>query len=337
MKICVYGAGAIGGYMGAQLARAGADVSFVARGPHLAAMQANGVRLQIDGEEHTVKVRCTNNPAELGPQDYVIIALKAHSVPAVVDLMPPLLGPDTSVVTAVNGLPYWYFYKHGGDLAGTTLQSVDPGGKQWNVLGPERAIGCVLLPAAEIAEPGVIRHVYGKKFPIGEPSGEITPRLQAFHDIMAAADMEAPMRNNIRDEIWLKLWGNLCFNPISALTHATLDVLTSDPGTRALSKAMMLEAKAIGDKIGVNFRVDVEKRINGAGAVGAHKTSMLMDCEAGRPMEIDPLMTVVQEIGRLVHVDTPMLDAVLALIKLRDAVNLGTALPRAPVETQKAA
>jgi 2-dehydropantoate 2-reductase len=337
MKICVYGAGAIGGYMGAQLARAGADVSFVARGPHLAAMQANGVRLQIDGEEHTVKVRCTNNPAELGPQDYVIIALKAHSVPSVVDLMPPLLGPNTSVVTAVNGLPYWYFYNHGGALAGTTLQSVDPGGKQWNVLGPERAIGCVLLPAAEIAEPGVIKHVYGKKFPIGEPSGEITPRLQAFHDIMAAADMEAPMRDNIRDEIWLKLWGNLCFNPISALTHATLDVLTSDPGTRALSKAMMLEAKAIGDKIGVNFRVDVEKRINGAGAVGAHKTSMLMDCEAGRPMEIDPLMTVVQEIGRLVHVETPMLDAVLALIKLREGINQGTAVVRPPADAQKAA
>jgi 2-dehydropantoate 2-reductase len=293
--------------------------------------------LQIDGQEHTVKVRCTNNPAELGPQDYVIIALKAHSVPGVVDLIAPLLGPDTAVVTAVNGLPYWYFYNHGGELAGTTLQAVDPGGKQWKVLGPERAIGCVLLPAAEIAEPGVIKHVYGKKFPIGEPSGEITPRLQAFHDIMAAADMEAPMRNNIRDEIWLKLWGNLCFNPISALTHATLDVLTSDPGTRALSKAMMLEAKAIGDKIGVNFRVDVEKRINGAGAVGAHKTSMLMDCEAGRPMEIDPLMTVVQEIGRLVHVETPMLDAVLALIKLREAVNQGTAVVRPPAETQKAA
>jgi 2-dehydropantoate 2-reductase len=312
-------------------------VSFVARGPHLAAMQANGVRLQVDGEEHTVKVRCTNNPAELGPQDYVIIALKAHSVPGVVDLMPPLLGPDTAVVTAVNGLPYWYFHEHGGEFAGTTLQSVDPGGKQWNVLGPERAIGCVLLPAAEISEPGVIKHVYGKKFPIGEPNGKITPRLQAFHDIMAAADMEAPMRENIRDEIWLKLWGNLCFNPISALTHATLDVLTSDPGTRALSKAMMLEAKDIGDKIGVNFRVDVEKRINGAGAVGAHKTSMLMDCEAGRPMEIDPLMSVVQEIGRLVKVDTPMIDAVLALIKLREAVNQGTAQPRPLTETQKAA
>jgi 2-dehydropantoate 2-reductase len=213
MKICIYGAGAIGGYMGAQLARAGADVSFVARGPHLAAMQANGVRLRIDGEEHTVKVRCTNNPAELGPQDYVVIALKAHSVPGVVDLMQPLLGPDTAVVTAVNGLPYWYFHEHGGALAGTTLESVDPGGRQWQALGPERAIGCVLIPAAEIAEPGVIHHVYGKKFPIGEPSGLVTPRLQAFHDIMGAADMEAPMRDNIRDEIWLKLWGNLCLTP----------------------------------------------------------------------------------------------------------------------------
>ncbi len=325
MKICIYGAGAIGGYMGAQLARVGADVSFVARGPHLAAMQANGVRLQIDGEEHTVKVRCTNNPEELGPQDYVVIALKAHSVPGIVDLMPPLLGPDTAVVTAVNGLPYWYFHEHGGALSGTTLESVDPGGRQWQVLGPERAIGCVLIPAAEIAEPGVIRHVYGKKFPIGEPSGLVTPRLQAFHDIMTAADMEAPMRDNIRDEIWLKLWGNLCFNPISALTGATLDVLTSDPAVRALSRRMMEEAQGIAEQLGVHFRVDVEKRINGAGAVGAHKTSMLMDCEAGRPMEIDPIVTVVQEIGRKLAIDTPMIDAVLALIKLREAVNQGTA------------
>ena len=325
MKICIYGAGAIGGYMGAQLARAGADVSFVARGPHLAAMQARGVRLQIDGEEHTVKVRCTNNPAELGPQDYVVIALKAHSVPGVVDQIPPLLGPDTAVVTAVNGLPYWYFHEHGGGLAGTTLESVDPGGRQWQILGPERAIGCVLNPAAEIAEPGVIRHVYGKKFPIGEPSGETTPRLKAFQDIMAAGDMEAPIRDNIRDEIWLKLWGNLCFNPISALTGATLDVLTSDPAVRALSRQMMVEAQGIAEQLGVHFRVDVERRINGAGAVGAHKTSMLMDCEAGRPMEIDPLLTVVQEIGRKLAVDTPMIDAVLALIKLREGVNQGTA------------
>jgi 2-dehydropantoate 2-reductase len=308
--------------MGAQLARAGADVSFVARGPHLAAMQANGVRLQIDGQEHTVKVRCTNNPAELGPQDYVIIALKAHSVPGVVDLIAPLLGPDTAVVTAVNGLPYWYFYNHGGELAGTTLQAVDPGGKQWKVLGPERAIGCVLYPAAEIVEPGVIKHVYGKKFPIGEPSGERTPRIQQLHEIMQAAGFEAPIRENIRDEIWLKLWGNLCFNPISALTHATLDVITSDPGTRAVSRTMMLEAKRIAEQFGVHFRVDVERRIDGAGAVGAHKTSTLVDLENRRPMEIDPLLTVVQEMGRLVAEPTPTIDVVLALIKLRERMAL---------------
>lgn len=325
MKICIYGAGAIGGYMGAQLARAGADVSFVARGPHLAAMQEKGVRLLIDGAEHTVKVRCTNNAAELGHQDYVVIALKAHSVPGVVDAIASLLGPDTAIVTAVNGLPYWYFADHGGALSGTTLDSVDPGGRQWAQFGPERAIGCVLNPAAEIAEPGVIRHVYGNKFPIGEPDGVLSPRIQAFHDVMVAGGMEAPIRDNIRDEIWLKLWGNLCFNPISALTGATLDVLTSDPAVRALSRQMMLEAQGIAEQLGVKFRVDVEKRINGAGAVGAHKTSMLMDCEARRPMEIDPLLTVVQEIGRKLRVQTPTIDTVLALIKLREGVNQGTA------------
>ncbi|WP_250441404.1 2-dehydropantoate 2-reductase [Caballeronia sp. AZ1_KS37] len=317
MKICVYGAGAIGAYMGAQLASAGADVSFVARGPHLAAMQENGVRLQIDGGERVVKVRCAPDPRELGPQDYVIIALKAHSVPGVVGQIQTLLGPETAIVTAVNGIPYWYFYKHGGELEGSTLDSIDPGAKQWNALGPERAIGCVVYPAAEVVAPGVIRHVYGKKFPIGEPNGERSERVQKLHEIMSAADLDAPIRERIRDEIWLKLWGNLCFNPISALTHATLDVITSNPATRAVSKAMMLEAKAIADRFDVHFRVDVERRIDGAGAVGAHKTSMLQDLEANRPMEIDPLLTVVQEMGRLVGQPTPTIDTVLALIKLR--------------------
>lgn len=320
MKICIYGAGAIGAYMGVQLALVGADVSFIARGPHLVAMQKNGVRLQADGTERVVHLRCTADPRELGPQDYVIVALKAHSVPGVVDAMQPLLGPDTAVVTAVNGIPYWYFYRHGGDFAGTKLDSVDPGGKQWNVLGPERAIGCVLYPAAEIIEPGVIRHVYGKKFPIGEPSGERTERIVKLHEIMVAAGFDAPIRDNIRDEIWLKLWGNLCFNPISALTRATLDVITSDPGTRAVSRTMMLEAKAIAERFGVHFRVDVERRIDGAGAVGAHKTSMLQDLEQHRPMEIDPLLTVVQEMGRLVQQPTPTIDTVLALIKLREQI-----------------
>ena len=317
MKICIYGAGAIGGYMGVQLARAGAEVSLVARGPHLEAMKKNGLKLLIDGEERVEHLNCTDDPKELGPQDYVIIALKAHSVPNVVDAMQPLLGNDTSVVTAVNGVPYWYFYKFGGAYEGRTLETIDPGSKQWTALRPERAIGCIVYPATEVVEPGVIQHVYGDKFPIGEPSGETTPRIEKLAEVMNAGGLRAPVMNNIRDELWLKLWGNLCFNPISALTHATLDIIASDPGTRAVAKAMMLEAQDIATKQGVHFRVDVERRINGAGAVGAHKTSMLQDLERGRPMEIEPLVTVVQEMGRMMDVPTPTLDVVLALIQQR--------------------
>ncbi|HVE10513.1 MAG TPA: 2-dehydropantoate 2-reductase [Paraburkholderia sp.] len=323
MKICVFGAGAIGALMGVQLARAGADVSFVARGPHLAAMRENGVRiLGNDGEEVSARVRCTSDPSELGVQDYVLITLKAHSVPGVVDAMQPLLGKHTAVITGVNGIPYWYFYKHGGKFAGTQLASIDPDGTQWNKLGPERAIGCVLYPAAEIIEPGVIKHVYGKKFPIGEPSGERTPRIQALHEMMTAAGFDAPIRDNIRDEIWLKLWGNLCFNPISALTHGTLDLLAGDTGTRNVCRTMMAEAQRIAEPLGVHFRVDIERRIDGAGAVGAHKTSTLVDLEHRRPMEIDPLLTVVQEMGRLVSEPTPTIDVVLALVKMRERMAL---------------
>ncbi|ALS64988.1 2-dehydropantoate 2-reductase [Pandoraea apista] len=337
MKICIYGAGAIGGYLGVQLARAGADVSLVARGPHLAAMREHGLKLLIDGEERVAQLRCTDDPHELGPQDYVIIALKAHSVPAVLDAMQPLIGPDTAVVTAVNGIPYWYFYKHGGALEGTTLESIDPGGRQWRQLGPERAIGCVVYPATEVVAPGVIQHVYGNKFPLGEASGERTERVEKLSQLMIAGGLDAPIRENIRDEIWLKLWGNLCFNPISALTHGTLDIIASDPGTRAIARAMMLEAKAIGDKFGVHFRVDVERRINGAGAVGAHKTSMLQDLERGRAMEIDPLVSVVQEMGRLAGVPTPTLDVVLALIQQREFMTQPDAVAAAQARLAKAA
>jgi 2-dehydropantoate 2-reductase len=317
MKICIYGAGAIGGYMGVQLAEAGADVSLVARGAHLQAMQRNGLRLRMDGEEKVAHLRCTSDPAELGPQDYVIVALKAHSVPGVVDAMRPLLGNDTGIVTAVNGIPYWYFYKHGGAFENSTLETIDPDAKQWRVLGPERAIGCVVYPATEIVEPGIIQHVYGDKFPIGEPSGERSFRVERLGRMMTKAGLRAPVLDNIRDEIWLKLWGNLSFNPISALTHATLDVIASDPGTRAVVRSMMAEAQEIAEKLGVHFRVDIERRINGAGAVGAHKTSMLQDLERGRPMEIDPLVTVVQEMGVLTGIPTPTIDIVLALIKQR--------------------
>lgn len=314
MKVCIYGAGAIGGYLGVQFARAGADVSLVARGAHLQAMRDNGLKLLIGDEERVVHPTATDNPAELGEQDYIIVALKAHSVTGALDKMKPLLGNHTRVVTAVNGIPYWYFHKHGGNaFEGKTLESVDPGGRQWNELGPERAIGCIVYPATEIEAPGVIRHVYGDRFPIGEPSGETTADVERLSNLFSKAGLNAPVLDRVRDEIWLKLWGNVCFNPVSALTHATLDVIAGDPGTRAVAKAMMLEAQAIAEKFGVTFRVDVERRIEGARKVGAHKTSMLQDLERNRAMEIDPLVTVVQEMGRLAEIPTPAIDTVLAL------------------------
>jgi 2-dehydropantoate 2-reductase len=320
MKVCIFGAGAIGGYLGVQLAQAGADVSLVARGAHLEAMRKNGVRLQKDGEEIVAHPTCTNDPTELGVQDCVIVGLKGHQLTGAVESMQPLLGNDTSIVTAVNGIPYWYFYRHGGKLEGNTLESVDPGGRQWRELRPERAIGCIVYPATEVVEPGVIRHVYGDKFPVGEPSGEKTERVEKISNLFEEAGLKAPVLDKIRDEIWLKLWGNVSFNPISALTHATLDVITTDPGTRAVAKAMMLEAKEIADQQGIGFRVDVERRIEGARKVGAHKTSMLQDLERGRPMEIDPLVTVVQEMGRLQDIPTPTIDVVLALVQQRAKV-----------------
>ena len=317
MKICIYGAGAIGGYLGAQLAKAGADVSLIARGPHLAAMKADGLRLRIDGGEIVTRPVCTDDPSEIGPQDYLIVTLKAHSVPGVVADMQPLLGADTAVVTAVNGVPWWYFFGLAGEFGDRRLSAVDPGNIQWDGIGPQRAIGCVVYPACEIAEPGVVEHIEGDKFSLGEPSGEKTERVTALAKVLIGAGFKAPVRPRIRDEIWVKLWGNLCFNPISALTQATLDIIATQDGTRMTARAMMLEAQAIGEKLGVRFPVDVDKRIAGAAAVGAHKTSMLQDLERGRPMEIDALVTAVQEMGRLVAVETPTIDMVLGLVQQR--------------------
>ncbi|MDQ6923868.1 MAG: 2-dehydropantoate 2-reductase [Pseudomonadota bacterium] len=316
MKVCVFGAGAIGGYMGVSLARSGAEVSLVARGPHLEAIRAAGLRLQYNGEEHVAHLRCTDNAAELGHQDYVIIGLKAHTIDEAVDAMLPLLGPSTSIVTASNGIPYWYF--HGNErLSGVHFRSIDPGGRQWKRLGPERAIGCVVFPAAEVIAPGVIRHEHGRKFPIGEPDGRKSARVELLHEAMVAGGLEAPVRDDIRDEIWLKLCGNMCFNPISALTLATVDIISGDPGTRAICRAMMLEAKAIGDCLGLHLRVDIERRIDGAGALGPHKMSMLQDLERGRSMEVEPLVGVVQELGLFTGIPTPTTDVVLALIRQR--------------------
>ncbi len=320
MRICIFGAGAIGGYMGAKLAQAGAEVSLVARGPHLAAMQADGLRLIEEGTETVVPVRASSDAAELGEQDYVIVTLKAHSVPGVVDAMSPLIGAGTCVVSGVNGVPWWYFHKHGGELEGTRLETVDPGGRQWDGFGPDRVLGCVVYPAAEVIRPGVVRHVEGNRFSLGEPDGSKSERALALSKALTAAGLKAPVRPRLRDEIWVKLWGNLSFNPISALTHATLDVLCTDQGTRAVARAMMLEAQEIAERLGVKFPIDVERRIDGGAAVGAHRTSMLQDLDAGRPMEIDALVASVQELGRLTGVATPAIDTVLALVALRGRV-----------------
>ena len=318
MKICIFGAGAIGGYMGAKLAQAGAEVSLVARGPHLAAIKDKGLTLaEADRDPVNVKINASENPADLGPQDYVIVTLKAHSVPAVVPKMQPLIGRNTTIVSGVNGVPWWYFHKIGTDLEGTRLESVDPDNTQWDGFGPDRVLGCVVYPAAEVSKPGTIKHIEGNRFSLGEPDGSKSERAVALSQALSAAGLKAPVRPRLRDEIWVKLWGNLSFNPISALTQAPLDVLCTDSGTRAVAKGMMLEAQEIAEKLGVKFPIDVERRIDGGAAVGSHRTSMLQDLDAGRPMEIDALIGSVQELGHLTKTPTPTIDTVLALTRLR--------------------
>jgi len=318
MRICVFGAGAIGGLMAARLARKGdAEVTIIARGPHLAAMQAKGLTL-ISGEERfTVHPRCVASAEEAGPQDYVLVTLKAHSLPGAARQMQPLLGPDTAIVSAVNGIPWWYFYGMDGPHRDRRVTSVDPDGSLWELLHPRRAIGCIVYPAAEVTEPGVVEHGYGDRFSLGEPDGTRSERALRLADALIAAGFKAPVRPRIRDEIWVKLWGNLAFNPISALTTATLDVLTADPGQREVARQMMLEAQAIGEALGVRFGIDVDKRIAGAAEVGVHKTSMLQDLERGRPMEIDALLGVVVEFADLTGLPAPTCRTVLALVRAR--------------------
>jgi 2-dehydropantoate 2-reductase len=307
--------------MAVKLVQAGVDVSIVARGPHLAAIQSRGLTLIEEGADPvTVQVRASANAADLGVQDYVIVTLKAHSVPPVVGAMQPLIGPDTTIVSGVNGVPWWYFHKIGGPLEGTRLRSVDPGDVQWNGFGPDRVLGCVVYPAAEVSEPGVIRHIEGNRFSLGEPDGSKSDRANALSQVLQSAGLKAPVRPRLRDELWVKLWGNLSFNPISALTHATLDVLCTDPGTRDVARRMMIEAQAVAEKLGVTFPIDVDRRIEGGAAVGAHRTSMLQDLDAGRPMEIDALVASVQELGRITETPTPTIDTVLALVALRGRV-----------------
>jgi 2-dehydropantoate 2-reductase len=317
VKICIFGAGAIGGYLAARLAGSGCNVTLIARGPHLEAMKKTGLTLQIGDEQEVFAVNCTDDPSLPGPQDCIILALKAHSVLPIVDQIVPLLGPDTTIVTAQNGILWWYFYGLPGPWEGHHLESADPGGKIWDTLGPERAIGCVVYPSCEIVRPGVVRHLHGNRFMLGEPDGSKSERVVELGQILTAAGLKAPVRKKIRDDIWLKLLGNATFNPVSVLTHATLEQLGRDDTTRAIIRRMMSEAQNVALKLDVKFSMDIDRRINGAIEVGAHKTSMLQDFEHGRPLEIDALVGAVSELGRLVNVPTPTLDEILALVRLK--------------------
>ena len=318
-RICIFGAGAIGGYVGAALHEAGAEVSLVARGPHLEAIRADGLGLEKDGKVTRYSLPASDRPPDLGPQDYVILAIKAHTIPMILDDLMPLLGPDTAVVPAVNGLPWWYFHKAqtGTALDEKPLQAVDPGGRVWNEIGPQRAIGCVVYPACEIAAPGLVKHLDGDRFTLGEPSMEQSERVKTLSSLMIAGGLKAPQKPRIRDEIWVKLWGNCSFNPVSALTGATLDAIGNDPESRALVHAIMTEVKSVGEAIGVRFSVPIEKRIDGAAAIVGHKPSTRQDIEAGRPLEIDPLVTAVLELAEGLGIETPALAHVTALLKLQ--------------------
>ena len=336
MKICVVGAGAIGGLMGAKLALAGEDVTFIDQGTHLAAIQKQGLKLiWEDGTEHFAKdAKATDSLAEVGPQDLVILALKAHYLELVAPQVKELLGPETMIVTVQNGIPWWYFHKHGGEYEGRQLETLDPTGALGDNIDGGRIVGCVVYPAAEVVEPGVIKHVEGDRFPIGELDGQESARVTLLHDTLVNAGFRSRILDDIRSEIWLKAWGNLSFNPISALTHATLVDICQFPDTRRLAEAMMGEAQEIAEKLGITFRHTIEKRIEGAESVGAHKTSMLQDVEHGRSLEIEALVGAVLELGKITGTPAPSIAAVYACVKLLNKILI---LEKAGVRVSRAA
>lgn len=318
MKICIVGAGAIGGLMGAKLALAGEEVTLIARGAHLEAIRRNGLKLiEEDGVEHVARnVKATSKLSEAGKQDIVILALKAHQIELIAADLRALFGPGTIVVTTQNGIPWWYFQKHGGEFEGRRVETVDPNGTLATNIEVERILGCVVYPAAEIVAPGVVRLIEGNRFPVGELDGSESERVKAVSVTFTKAGFKSPVLKDIRSEIWLKLWGNLSFNPISALTHSTLMDICQFPLTRQLAADMMTEAQTIAHKLNIEFRVSLEKRIAGAEKVGKHKTSMLQDIEIGRAIEIDALVGAVIELGKITQTPTPHIDTVYACVKL---------------------
>ncbi len=318
MKFAVVGAGAIGGYLGAKLARAGEDVTFIARNRNLEAIRANGFKLILEdgSEEHAPTAKAVQHMAEAGPQDVVLLTVKAHQVGDLLPDLRELFGPHTMVVTMINGIPWWYFHKLPGAHEGMGLESVDPGGRLAAAIEPERIIGSVVYPAAELVEPGVVRLIEGNRFTLGELDGSRSERIAGLSEVMMRAGFKAPVSKDIRSELWVKLWGNLSFNPISALTHATLEDICRFPPTRALAERMMTEAQAVAEALGVRFKISLEQRIAGAEGVGAHKTSMLQDVENGRALELEALVGSVVELGRITGTPTPTIEAVYAATSL---------------------
>jgi len=317
MRFCIVGAGAIGGFLGVRLAAAGHDVSMIARGAHLAAIRATGARLVVGGATTVARVAASDDPADLGPQDHVILTLKAPALPGLVPRLAPLLGPDTTVVTAMNGIPWWFCQGIGGALEGARLDAVDPGGRLAACVDPARIVGCVIHAGASVMEPGVVRHAAGDHFIFGEPSHRLTGRVQALADAATAGGLRGATTENIHQDVWLKLLGNLSMGAVSLLTAATLKDIGDDPGLRAVAARLLDESRAVGECFGLRLDMTNDARIDLGAALGRFRPSILQDLEAGRPMEIDAMITVVAELGKRAGRATPALDIVLDLIQGR--------------------
>tara|TARA_B100000745_G_scaffold286746_1_gene222889 strand:- start:21 stop:989 length:969 start_codon:yes stop_codon:yes gene_type:complete len=311
MKICIVGAGATGGYLGVKLINAGFDVSLVARGAHLTAMKKKGLTLIENDKEITCSPKCSDSMKELGKMDFIFITLKAYSINGLVEEISTMFDENTSVISAYNGIPWWYFFGAEGQFKNYRIKCIDPENIQWNVITPERIIGCVVYPATEIIEPGVIKHIEGNRFSLGEPNGAQTERISSISKAMARAGLKAPVRKNIRQEIWMKLIGNLAFNPLSVITEETLDVLLLNEENKKTAYEAMKEATSIMDKLNVPMSISIDQRIEGAAKVGSHKTSMLQDYERGKELELDALVVAVKEIADLLGIKTPTIDRIL--------------------------
>jgi len=311
MKICIVGAGATGGYLGVKLINAGFDVSLVARGAHLTAMKKKGLTLIENDKEITCSPKCSDSMKELGKMDFIFITLKAYSINGLVEEISTMFDENTSVISAYNGIPWWYFFGAEGQFKNYRIKCIDPENIQWNVITPERIIGCVVYPATEIIEPGVIKHIEGNRFSLGEPNGAQTERISRISKAMVRADLRAPVRKNIRQEIWMKLIGNLAFNPLSVITGETLDVLLLNEENKKTAYEAMKEASSIMDKLNVPMSISIDQRIEGAAKVGSHKTSMLQDYERGKELELDALVVAVKEIADLLDIKTPTIDRIL--------------------------